>query len=146
LIWEGAKNPAPRSRRGSGTSKAGEILAGQAKERQIRKVVDSVPENLPEQTKETRDAVAAEESPRWPGWDGMGGRVTGGLLRFGNNGNNSRSLKSTPAVPPASPIWSMPRIAAFAAGNSGNNWNRWNPLFSKASAGLGTIWEQTEIP
>jgi hypothetical protein len=37
-----------------------EILAGQAKERQIRKPADSVPENLPEQAKETRDAVAAE--------------------------------------------------------------------------------------
>jgi hypothetical protein len=35
-------------------------VATQAKERQIRKPADSVPENLPEQTKETRDAVAAE--------------------------------------------------------------------------------------
>ena len=44
-----------------------EILAGQAKERQIRKPADSVPENLPEQAKETRDAVAAEMHLLAPG-------------------------------------------------------------------------------
>jgi hypothetical protein len=37
-----------------------EILAGQAKERQIRKPADSVVGNLPPQTDKTRDAVAAE--------------------------------------------------------------------------------------
>jgi hypothetical protein len=37
-----------------------EIVAGQAKGRQIRKPADFVPENLPEQAKETRDTLAAE--------------------------------------------------------------------------------------
>jgi hypothetical protein len=43
-----------------------EILAGQAKGRQIRKPADSVVENLPPQTNKTRDAVAAEiAAPAW---------------------------------------------------------------------------------
>ena len=37
-----------------------EIVAGQAKGRQVRKPADSVPVNLPEQAKETRDSIAAE--------------------------------------------------------------------------------------
>lgn len=37
-----------------------EILAGQAKERQVRKPADSVVGNSPPQTDKTRDAIAAE--------------------------------------------------------------------------------------
>jgi len=55
-----------------------EILAGQAKERQIRKPADSVPENLPEQTKETRDAVAAEI--------GVSGKTYDALRKVSNEG------------------------------------------------------------
>jgi hypothetical protein len=45
-----------------------EILAGQAKERMGTRtdLMPDLPVNFPE-GKETRDAVAAEESPRWPG-------------------------------------------------------------------------------
>ncbi len=57
-----------------------EILAGQAKERQIRKPADSVPENLPEQTKETRDAVAAEI--------GVSGKTYDALRKVSNEGTD----------------------------------------------------------
>jgi hypothetical protein len=45
-----------------------EIVATQAKERQIRKPADSVVENLPQQTDKTRDAVAAEIGVSAPAW------------------------------------------------------------------------------
>ena len=46
-----------------------EIVAGQAKERQVRKPADSVVENLPPQTDKTRDAIAAEIGrPTSTGW------------------------------------------------------------------------------
>jgi ParB family chromosome partitioning protein len=57
-----------------------EILAGQAKARQIRKPADSVPENLPEQAKETRDAVAAEI--------GVSGKTYDALRKVSNEGTD----------------------------------------------------------
>jgi ParB family chromosome partitioning protein len=55
-----------------------EILAGQAKERQIRKPADSVVENLPPQTDKTRDAVAAEI--------GVSGKTYDALRKVSNEG------------------------------------------------------------
>lgn len=55
-----------------------EILAGQAKERQIRKPADSVVENLPPQTDKTRDTVAAEI--------GVSGKTYDALRKVSNDG------------------------------------------------------------
>jgi ParB family chromosome partitioning protein len=57
-----------------------EILAGQAKERQIRKPADSVVENLPPQTDKTRDAVAAEI--------GVSGKTYDALRKVSNEGTD----------------------------------------------------------
>jgi ParB family chromosome partitioning protein len=57
-----------------------EILAGQAKGRQIRKPADSVVENLPPQTDKTRDAVAAEI--------GVSGKTYDALRKVSNEGTD----------------------------------------------------------
>ena len=57
-----------------------EILAGMAKERQVRKPADSVPVNLPEQAKETRDSIAAEI--------GVSGKTYDALRKVSNDGTD----------------------------------------------------------
>ena len=57
-----------------------EILAGQAKERQVRKPADSVVENLPPQTDKTRDSIAAEI--------GVSGKTYDALRKVSNDGTD----------------------------------------------------------
>jgi ParB family chromosome partitioning protein len=57
-----------------------EILAAQAKERQVRKPADSVVENLPPQTDKTRDAIAAEI--------GVSGKTYDALRKVSNDGTD----------------------------------------------------------
>lgn len=57
-----------------------EILAGMAKDRQVRKPADSVVENLPPQTDKTRDSIAAEI--------GVSGKTYDALRKVSNDGTD----------------------------------------------------------